>query len=321
MFLNPEYAALFILPVLILLFSFLGRSIRFSAYREMTGKIQLNSLSPGTLIILPAVVLIVLSLMRPVSHPEEQEIEMEGRNIVFLVDVSRSMLAEDLIPDRLDRTRFDLQAALPFLAGHRVALVAFAGDTVLKCPLTTDYTFFYQAVSDLSTRSVTKGGSSIGDALRFVINDLFPDETDMMDIILITDGEDQETYPVEAACKAKDKGIRIISIAMGNEKDATPIPAAGEAEGSEFLTYNNEIVLSYPDIQTLAEVAEASRGGWMINVSAGSIDFDRILREMSGPREETGSFKHVTYTEYYQWFLLPALILLLSGLYYRKIYG
>ena len=141
-----------------------------------------------------------------------------------------------------------------------------------------------------------------------------------MDIILITDGEDQETYPVEAAYKAGDKGIRIISIAMGNEKDATPIPADGEGE-KEFLTYNNEIVLSYPDIQTLTEVAEASRGGWMISVSGGSIDFSRILRDMSGPGEETGSFKHVTYTEYYQWLLLPALILLLTGLYHRKVYG
>ena len=158
MFLNPEYAVLLFLPVLILLFSLLGRRIRFSAYSEMTGKRQWDSFSSGTVIVLTAVVLIVLAVMRPVSHPEEQEIEMEGRNIVFLVDVSRSMLAEDLIPNRLDRTRFDLQAALSALAGHRVALVAFAGDTVLKCPLTTDYTFFYQAVSDLSTQSVTKGG-------------------------------------------------------------------------------------------------------------------------------------------------------------------
>ena len=314
MILNPSYGAFLFVPLLAALLLLLGTGIRRRSREHFyPGRTEGKAPLPGgTLLLVCGLLLAAASLIRPVSHPEENIIELKGRNIVFLVDVSRSMLAEDLVPNRLDRARFDIMSAIPSLQGNRVALVAFAGDTVLKCPLTTDYAFFRQALDDLSVNSVTRGGSSIGDAIRYVINDLYPEEEGSMDILLITDGEDQDTFPVEAAHKARDKSVRIITIAMGDEGKGTPIPDA---------SYNNETVFSYPDLKLLRETASASRGGWMVAVESGSLRLQDILKEMKGTSGNTGSFKQISYREYYQWLLLPGFLFLAAGIFYRKRYG
>jgi Ca-activated chloride channel homolog len=314
MFLNPEFLILLVLPLIAAALYARGYNVRSKTREELTGKKSPHKekRKVGTVAILLGLTLGVFTLMRPVSDPEEQIIELQGRNIVFLIDVSRSMLAEDLVPNRLDRARFDIQAAIPLLQGHRVALVAFAGDTVLKCPLTTDYTFFNQALSDLSVYSVSKGGSSIGDAIRYVINHLLPEDGAAMDIVLITDGEDQDTYPVEAAHKANDKNTRIVTVGMGDEDSTTPIPET---------TYNNEVVFSHPDMKLLKDIAQASQDGWMVSVSDGSLDLPGIIKNLKGKSRDTGSFKQILYKEHYQWLLLPAFFLILFGLYYRKRYG
>lgn len=320
--LNPEYSLFLLLPLIVSFLFFMGAGTRKALIGEMNRRSVSKSgkALPGTLLILAGLLLAVFALIRPVSHPEEQTIKQEGRNIVFLVDVSRSMLAEDLVPNRLDRARFDIQAAIPLFRGNRVALVAFAGDSILKCPLTTDYAFFNEAVDELSVYSVTRGGSSIGDAIRTVINDLFPEEESLMDIILITDGEDQETFPLEAAYKARDKGIRIISVGMGNIENPTAIPDDTES-GEGFITYQEKVVFSSPDMDGLKEIAAASKKGWAVSVSRGSIDIPEILNRLDGESRETGSYTHINYTEYYQWILLPAFLLIFSGVYMRKRYG
>lgn len=322
MLLNPEYTLFFLLPLIVFFLFIMGAGTRKALMGDMNrqkGSYTGRALK-GPLLVLGGLILAVLALIRPVSHPEEQTIKQEGRNIVFLVDVSRSMLAEDLVPNRLDRARFDIQASLPLLRGNRVALVAFAGDSILKCPLTTDYAFFNQAVDELSVHSVTRGGSSMGDAIRTVINDLFPEEESLMDIVLITDGEDQETFPLEAAYKARDKGVRIIAVGMGNTEDATPLPDDSE-EGGGYLTYKEKVVYSSPDIKGLQEIAAASQKGWAVSVSRGSINIAEILNKLDGESRETGTYTHINYTEYYQWILLPAFLLIFSGVYIRKRYG
>ncbi|OQY34700.1 MAG: hypothetical protein B6241_03940 [Spirochaetaceae bacterium 4572_59] len=316
--LNPEYTLFFLLPFIVFFLFLMGDRSRKALMRDMKRqKAYAGRALKGPLLILLGLILAVFALMRPVSHPEEQIIKQEGRNIVFLVDVSRSMLAEDLVPNRLDRARFDIQAAIPLLRGNRVALVAFAGDSILKCPLTTDYAFFNQAVDELSVYSVTRGGSCMGDAIRTVINDLFPEEKSFMDIILITDGEDQETFPLEAAYKARDKGIRLIAIGMGNTENPTAIPDDSDT-GEEYLIYQEKVVFSSPDMEGLQEIAAASQKGWAVSVPRGSINIAEILDRLDGESQETGSYSHINYSEYYQWILLPAFLLIFSAVYMRK---
>ena len=230
---------------------------------------------------------------------------LKGRDIVFLVDVSRSMLAEDLIPSRLDRTRFDIEAAMNSLYGNRVALVAFAGESVLKCPLTTDYGYFLQTVKDLSVNSVTRGGSSIGDAVRFSIDQFYrKGEGRDLDIFLITDGEDQNTFPLEAAEKAGDLGISLVSIALGDPGGRALVPD---------IQYQGQEVYSVPDTETLKAVAERSREGLFLSVPRGAIDFSSMINKLSRKTKSTGDDRYTSYTEHFLWFLIPGFLLTAAG--------
>ncbi|MHC4977172.1 MAG: VWA domain-containing protein, partial [Planctomycetota bacterium] len=154
-----------------------------------------------------------VALARPQWNPQPQDVERSGRDVVFLIDVSRSMLAQDIVPSRLDRTKLWIKDLAPQLKGDRVGIVAFAGSASVVCPLTQDYRFFSFTLDELSPRSVPRGGTNIGDGVRKVLNSVFREEDDSThyrDIILITDGEDQESLPVEAAQQAAERGVRII---------------------------------------------------------------------------------------------------------------
>jgi Ca-activated chloride channel family protein len=172
---------------------------------------------------------VVLALSRPGWNQKPKRVETQGRDVVFLLDVSRSMLAEDLAPNRLERAKLMISDCAEQLQGDRVALVAFAGNAVVKCPLTLDYGFFRLALDDTFTDSVGRGGTMIGDAIRKTLSDLLKDRSGRhTDIILITDGGDQGSFPVEAAQVAGERGVRIIAIGLGDEKDGSPIPLPEE---------------------------------------------------------------------------------------------
>ncbi|MBF9018429.1 MULTISPECIES: VWA domain-containing protein [unclassified Oceanispirochaeta] len=257
---------------------------------------------------------LILAMLRPVSNPRLKDVEQSGRNLVFVIDVSRSMLAEDLAPNRLERARYDILNSMDALSGNRVALVAFAGSPVLKCPLTLDYTYFSQALSDLGLNSVSRGGTNLGDAVRIVIDELFdPEDRQAMDIILITDGEDQDSFPVQSAARAGQEGIRIIALGLGNQESGAAVP--GEDE-SETLSYQNEPVYSRADMKTLEEMAAASRDGWAVAVESGRLPVPAILQKlyMKGENKNTGKAEQYVYDEHYRWALIPALLFFILAL-------
>jgi len=312
-FLYPAMGLLLLLVPLYLVLYLAGLGKRRRNLLVMTGRTMIPG---GWITPLPVVISLLLftvSAMRPVSNPRLKSVEQEGRNIVFVLDVSRSMLAEDLVPNRLERARFDILNSLDSLQGNRVALVAFAGVPVLKCPLTLDYVYFSQALSELNTNSVTRGGTHMGDAVRTVIEDLFDGEDPKsMDIILITDGEDQESYPVESASRAGREGIRIIAVGLGNQEEGAPVPS-DEEKDNEILMYNDKPVYSRADLKTLQEMADASAGGWAVPVSSGRIPMKTMLQKMmmTAPKDSTGSVDRYEYDEHYRWFLIPGIILLI----------
>jgi Ca-activated chloride channel family protein len=138
---------------------------------------------------LMAVSLLFTALLRPSWNPSVQIVEQEGRDVVFLLDVSRSMTAGDVAPSRLERAKLEISETIQTIQGDRIALVAFAGNSVVKCPLTLDYGFFSMILKDISPQSVSRGGSQLGDALRMVESTVFDDQArEQRDIILITDG-------------------------------------------------------------------------------------------------------------------------------------
>lgn len=259
----------------------------------------------------------IVALARPQWNPQPQEIQQRGRDVVFLIDVSRSMLAEDLAPNRLERAKLWVRDTLKVMRGDRVAIVPFAGTAVVKCPLTHDYGFARMALDDLSPSSVARGGTLIGDAVRLTLSEVFDtQEASFKDIILITDGEDQESFPVDAAKAAGDAGVRIIAVGIGDETQGKPIPITDARGRQTFLTFNGEQVLSRLDGQTLREMATASNGGSYLPVGTGTIELDRMYEKLvrQAEQRELASAEAVQYEEKFQIFLALAVGLLLLEL-------
>lgn len=125
------------------------------------------------LLLTVAAAFIIFALARPAWNLKPEKVKAKGRDVVFLIDVSRSMLATDLVPNRLERSKLAVKDCLENIKGDRVGIVAFAGNSVIKCPLTLDYGFFRMALDDLSPQSVSRGGTMLGDALRKCLKEVF----------------------------------------------------------------------------------------------------------------------------------------------------
>jgi len=269
---------------------------------------------PAAVLIIIAVGFISVALARPSWNPQPVDIRQKGRDVVFLVDVSQSMLAEDLPPSRLERAKIELLDTVPRIQGSRTALVAFAGASVIKCPLTWDYSFFQSQVRNLSAGSSPLGGTKLGDAVRKTVNEVFDsEEKRFKDIVLITDGEDQESFPLEAAKLAGEQGIRLIAIGIGDEKQGQRIPLTGEDGKRYFLTYEGREVWSQLDGDTLREMVRQTPGGTYINAGTGGFDLGEIYYKLIAAAEKTeiGGETIMKYQEGFQLFLLIAFILLI----------
>ena len=263
--------------------------------------------------ILGALALLVFALVRPGWNPKPRTIHRLGRDVVFLLDVSRSMLAQDLAPNRLDRAKLAILDCTERLEGDRVALVAFAGTAVVRCPLTLDYGFFRQMLEQTNTESVTRGGTLIGDALRICLDQVFDDqERAFKDIILITDGEDHDSFPVRAAEKAGQRGIRLLAIGLGDEEHGKRIPISDEEGRKGFLTYKGQEVWSKLDGDTLRKMANATPGGKYLNVATNTFDLGDIYATLvsSAEKKEVESKTVERYEEKFQIFLALAFALL-----------
>ncbi len=268
----------------------------------------------GGLLVL-AVGLTVFALARPQWGATPQEIRRKGRDVCFIIDVSRSMLAEDLAPNRLERTKLWVQDVLNSAQGDRVAVMAFAGVPSVKCPLTHDYGFATMALRDLSPASVPRGGTLIGDAVRMALTEVFDEkDTSFKDIILITDGEDQESFPVEAAKAAGQKGVRIIAVGIGDENVGRPIPITDPNTGQRrLLAYQGQTVLSKLDGPTMRQIADATPGGRYFNVATGTIELDNVYATLvrQAEQRELETRDAVRLEERFQIFLGLALVLVM----------
>jgi Ca-activated chloride channel homolog len=313
---------LFLVPVLLIpayLWSFYmkRRALAAFAHAETLARIN-SSVSVGRQILKAAMLVagytfVVIALMEPKWNPKPIDIKRTGRDVVILLDTSRSMLGEDLRPNRLEAARLAIGDLLEVLKGDRVAIVTFAGNVSVKCPLTQDYAFARMAVADISTESNARGGTKIGDAIRTAMNTVFDDkERKFKDIILITDGEDHDSFPVEAAADAGKEGVRLICVGLGNQTEGTRIPITGENGQRSFLKYNGQEVWSKLDAKTLREMAFATPGGRYLPVETGTCDLGRIYEEViaSADKKELASTSMMQYDEKFQIFLAVGLMLI-----------
>jgi Ca-activated chloride channel family protein len=286
-------------------------ALRILASNEMLKKINISvSLKKQVFkafLLVTAFVSIVIALIEPRWNPQPEKIKRKGRDICLLLDTSRSMLAEDIKPSRLERSRIAISDLLETLKGDRIAIVTFAGNSTIKCPLTQDYAFVRMALADISTESTTRGGTMIGDAIRKATEDVFDRQSrEYKDIILITDGEDHDSFPVQAAEKAAAEGIRIIAIGLGNENEGSRIPVADPDGKRTFLKYKGREVWSKLDADNLRKVVYATDGGKYLSVEPGTtLDLGEIYEKLidSAEKRELESVTMIKYDEKFQIFL------------------
>lgn len=312
---------LWLTPLLGLLFWYAHRkrAAALAAFADTTllGKLEL-SLNVARrrwkeVMLVLAIGLIILALARPAWNRVPQEITRRGRDVVFLIDVSRSMLAEDLRPNRLERAKLAVLDGISKLGGDRVGLILFAGGASVKVPLTLDYGFFRMALEDVTTESVPLGGTLIGDAVRKALSDVFDNKASQYrDLVLITDGEDHESFPVEAAREAGKRKIRIIAIGLGDENVGKRIPFTDERGQQTFLKYKGQEVWSRLDASTLRSMAAETPGGRYLNVATGAIDFGDVYQQLiaTAERRDLESETVDRYEEKFQLFLAVGLLLL-----------
>lgn len=308
-----------LLPVYIWCFLQKAKALKILACNEMLKKINVSvSLKKQVfkaLLLTAGFVSIVIALTEPKWNPQAQKIKRQGRDVCILLDTSRSMLAEDIRPNRLERSKIAIRDLLETLRGDRIAIVTFAGNSTVKCPLTQDYAFVRMALVDISTQSSSRGGTMIGDAIRKAIEEVFDKQSrKYKDIILITDGEDHDSFPVQAAEKADADGIRIIAVGLGDEDQGSRIPITGPNGERTFLKYNGKEVWSKVDGDMLREVVYATDSGKYLSVEPGTtLDLGKIYESLiaSAEKREIESTTMLKYDEKFQIFVALGLALII----------
>ncbi|MCD4825026.1 MAG: VWA domain-containing protein [Phycisphaerae bacterium] len=241
------------------------------------------------------------------------EIPQKGVDVIFALDVSRSMLAGDVSPNRLSRAKQYICDMMDEMGGDRVGLVVFAGKTKQKVPLTSNYSDVKMALEEIDTQSVGRGGSLIGDAIRTAAGCFVDKTADHKAIVVITDGEDHESYPVEAARRAlRQKGIRVYTVGLGDMSHGSRIPVRRTGEGTFYLKQNGQEVWTKLDGKMLEKTALAG-GGAYIPAGTRQVDMAEVYRRHIAAiaQREFRQARVNRYIPRYQWLVGLALGLLL----------
>ncbi len=286
---------------------------RSEVLRHLVASVQRGRQYLRAALVLAAVALIAVGAARPQWGAEAQQITRRGIDLVVLLDLSKSMLAEDVRPNRLERAKIDLKEMLDSLRGDRIALVGFAGRAEIRCPLTFDYGFFAHILDDLEVGSVALGGTSIAEAIHKGLEcfqDEFPNHKAML---LITDGEDHEEFVREAIARARERNVRIFAAGIGDSREGRRIPIT-DADGNRRYLRDSQgqFVWTKLDSALLQEAALAT-GGVYIPIGTGAADLAEIYRDHVDTLEkkELEGYKEERYKDRYQWFLGLAVLLLM----------
>jgi Ca-activated chloride channel family protein len=297
-----------------------GQRLSLILGQKATLRLSRPSIWLKSILILVALLTIVLALARPRLGFEWTEFKREGVDIMIALDVSNSMLAQDVKPSRLMRARREIVDLLQILQGDRVGLTAFAGDAFIQCPMTEDYNAVRLFLDSLTPDLIPTQGTDLARAIEVASAGLragSSSDTEGQALILITDGEDLEGKGLAAAKEAAKQGIKLFTIGVGSQSGA-PIPLS---DGGFKKDRSGNVVVTKPDERTLQEMAVASDGIFVRSV-AGDMDLDRIytngIRKSIEAREFTASRRKVWY-ERYQWFLLVGLVLLIIEFFVRDI--
>jgi Ca-activated chloride channel family protein len=262
------------------------------------------------LLFVGALAALIIAAARPQLGSVDQNFEQRGRDLVLAIDTSKSMLSTDETPNRLERAKLAAQDILSGMKGDRFGLIAFAGEAQVEAPMTVDYQTVIDAIVQLDTDSVERGGTDISSAIRSAQLALGKADGTRRAMILMTDGEDLEEDAVAAAKQAATQGIRIFTVGIGT-REGSEIPANSNRD--DFLRdRNGKVVRSRLDEERLREIADQT-GGFYVHLDNGSISHlvNDGLRNLAERNFDERSTR--TPIERYRWPLIIGLLLLLAS--------
>lgn len=250
----------------------------------------------------------ILAIMNPRVPGDSDNKTRKGIDIAIALDVSKSMLATDLAPDRLERARQLISKFIQQMPDDRVALVLFAGKAYLQLPLTVDHSAANMFVSGVTTDAVPQQGTVISDALQMSAGVFNPADKRFKAVLLITDGEDHDADAVSTARELAEKGVMVNTIGIGSPEGAT-ITEPGTGQPKRDLAGN--VIISKLNEEILKELADATNGVYvrLQNSDEAIATIKKQLAQIE--RKAYGDVSMMQYTSYYMWFAAAMLFLLL----------
>ena len=317
-FANPQYLWLLtLIPLFVVLFAGVAaqrrrRLARFGnpdTLAELMPEVSNGRVVLKFILFCGAVALVVLAAARPQFGSRLREEKARGVEMMLVVDVSNSMLAEDFEPNRLERTKYAINRLFDGLKQDRVGLIVFAGEPRVQLPITSDYRMAKAFARRIDPSQVSVQGTAIGKALEQALLS-FSGETDekrSRAIILITDGENHDDDAVAVAKRAAEQGIRIYTIGIG-----TPEGAPIEIDGEFIRDEQGEMVVSKLNEEMLAQIADET-GGAYVRATKQDIGLDEIVRSINEMEQsELSTVRFEEFNEQYQYLLIAALVLLVA---------
>jgi Ca-activated chloride channel homolog len=311
--------ALLLIPFLTMLFIVL-RIRRLKALKAYGNIELLKPLMPSTSrtrpyikfsLLMLALLFVILGLARPQFGSKLQNVKRQGVEIIIALDVSNSMLAEDIQPNRLERAKRAIARLTERLSNDKIGLIVFAGKAYTQIPITTDYSSAKMFLSAINTEIVPTQGTAIGEALSLAMNSFSPESETGKAIIIITDGENHEDDPVEMAKSAAEKDIAVHTIGMGLPQGA-PIPVFNASGQKDFKRdRNGQVVVTRLNENMLKQISDAGKGLY-IRANNSEVGMNAIFDEINKmDKSELESKVYSDYNDQFFYFFLIAFILLI----------
>jgi Ca-activated chloride channel family protein len=327
---RPELWWLFLLGPLMFLFFWISiwsknrRLDRFGESSLLSNLVtELSSVNTAIKYILwrLAAAFLALALINPQLGSKMAEVKVKGIDIIVALDVSNSMMAEDLSPNRLVSAKRAISKMLEKLQGDRVGIIVFAGQAYVQLPITSDYAAGKLFLSTIDTDVVPVQGTDIGAAIDLSMKSFSEESPAQKAIVIITDGENHEADAVVAAQEAAEQGIRVFTIGMGSQ-DGTPIPQYNGNTRTGFKKdQDGNIVVTKLNEQMLREIAKAGNGAY-IRASNAEVGLEPLLAELNQiEKTDMGTVAYAEYEDRFQIFLALALLCLVLEFFLRNQKG
>jgi|WetSurMetagenome_2_1015567.scaffolds.fasta_scaffold00437_23 Ca-activated chloride channel homolog len=319
-FAHPDFLyLLLLLPVLTLLFIIneirKGRALkRLGDVNLINGLVpEISRIRPVIKFILEIIALIagIIMLARPQFGSKIEDVKKQGVEVMIALDVSNSMLAEDIQPDRLTRAKQAISRLVDDLENDKIGLIVFAGDAYIQIPITTDYISAKMFLSAINPNMVPKQGTAIGAAIDLAARSFSPGEGKSKAIIIITDGENHENDPLKEAADASKAGIVIHTIGIGST-DGVPIPIMINGRKDYLKDENYNTVITKLDEDILKKIALATNGNY-VRASNSNIGLDEIFAQIKKmKKQDLESTMFTEYNDQFQIFTAIAILMLIA---------